>query len=183
MNFVQPIRDMSLVKQIANNLEERSERDFIMFMLGINLGFRISDILALRVRDVIGRTYLTIHQKKTGETLQLPINKSLRRALDRYCDDKDPKQHLIYSPTKKNEALSRVRCYQILRSAAEEVGLECIGCHTMRKTFGYHLYKKTKDIELVRRALGQTSVASTRRYIGIDSEEVDKAVMSLNFMR
>lgn len=43
--------------------------------------------------------------------------------------------------------------YKILRGAAEYVGLNDIGTHTLRKTFGYHFYKQTKDVAMLQRYL------------------------------
>ena len=55
MNTVEPIRDVSLVNDIADYLREQSERNYILFLFGIYSGLRISDILKLRVRDVRGK--------------------------------------------------------------------------------------------------------------------------------
>lgn len=52
MNYVEPIRDPDKVKDIAAYLKKYSPRNYIMFMLGIYTGLRISDILPLKVRDV-----------------------------------------------------------------------------------------------------------------------------------
>lgn len=46
--------------------------------------------------------------------------------------------------------------YKILRHAADYVGLDDIGTHTMRKTFGYHLYKKTGDVALLQKILNHS---------------------------
>ncbi|PEB90278.1 site-specific integrase, partial [Bacillus toyonensis] len=45
MNFVQPIRDPEQIQQIKEYLKEKSERNYILFVMGINTGLRISDIL------------------------------------------------------------------------------------------------------------------------------------------
>ena len=65
MNTVEPIRDIGTVNDIADYLREQSERNYIMFMIGIYSGLRISDILTLRVRDVRNRDRIMIREKKT----------------------------------------------------------------------------------------------------------------------
>jgi len=45
INFVEPIRQASLVQDIASYLKRKNERDYIMFLIGIYSGLRISDIL------------------------------------------------------------------------------------------------------------------------------------------
>jgi integrase len=52
MNFVQPIRDPEKIEAIKQFLKERNERNYILFLIGVNTGLRISDILKLKVSDV-----------------------------------------------------------------------------------------------------------------------------------
>ena len=56
---------------------------------------------------------------------------------------------LFRSREGKNKPISRVRAYQLLTDVAKKVGLEEIGTHTLRKTFGYWHYKQHKDIALL----------------------------------
>lgn len=64
MNFVQPIRDPEIMEDIKLHLRDTNERNYILFMLGINTGLRISDLLRIRVRDVLG-THISLREKKT----------------------------------------------------------------------------------------------------------------------
>lgn len=146
MEFVQPIRDKKKVEEIKRYLLNKSERNYIMFLLGINLGLRISDILALKVRDVRNTTHVKVKEQKTGKINKLVINSELKRALDKYTQDRPASEFLIKSRTGKNKAITRDMAYKILIEAAQHVGLEEIGTHTMRKTFGYHFYQKEKDV-------------------------------------
>lgn len=52
MNIVEPIRNLEDLKLVKDILNKKSLRDYIIFSLGINSGLRISDILALDVKDV-----------------------------------------------------------------------------------------------------------------------------------
>ena len=79
MNYVEPIRDSNKVQEIANYLKRYSKRNYIMFILGINSGLRISDILNLRVRDVKGKDYISIREKKTGKQKIFPMTQILKR--------------------------------------------------------------------------------------------------------
>ncbi|MBU0452475.1 site-specific integrase, partial [Bacillus thuringiensis] len=49
MNFVQPIRDPEEIQQLKEYFKEKSLRNYILFIMGINTGLRISDILKLKV--------------------------------------------------------------------------------------------------------------------------------------
>lgn len=182
MNFVQPIRDPNLVRDIANYFKEKNERDYIMFLLGIYIGRRISDIIKNRVKDVKDKDHITIKEKKTGKTITLEFHPELKRALKSYCENKDPNEYLIKSPRGVNKPITRQAAYNILNNAAKHFQLEQIGTHTMRKTFGYHLYYSTnKNIVLVMNALQHSSESITLRYIGVTGEQVNDAIKSLKY--
>ena len=176
MNYVMPIRDKQKIKEMKQALRSRCERDYMIFMIGINTGLRISDILPLRVQDVKGLKMRVLEQK-TGKPRTISINDKLRIALDKYIKGKGDYEHLIKSRNGNNQPIHRNTAYEILRRAAEEVGLNAIGTHSMRKTFGYHLYQATKDIEAVRKILRHSSVNYTRVYIGIEDDYIDELYM------
>ena len=68
MNNVDPIKSREKVKNICKYLKLTNERNYILFMLGIYSGLRISDILKLKVKDVRGKTHFLLKEKKTGKT-------------------------------------------------------------------------------------------------------------------
>ena len=67
MNFVEPIRDTTTVQDIADYLKEKAPKYYIMYMIGIYSGLRISDILKLKIRDVRGKDKIKVREKKTGK--------------------------------------------------------------------------------------------------------------------
>ena len=78
--------------------------------------------------------------------------------------------------TKFGNRLARVAAYYIIRTACEEAGLEDkFGTHTMRKTFGYHHYKKFKDVAMLQKIFNHSSPEITLRYIGIEQDEIDES--------
>lgn len=176
MNYVMPIRDKQKIKEMKNVLRSRSERDYILFMIGINTGLRVSDILPLRVKDVKGLKIMAFEQK-TGKTRPITVNAKLRVALDQYIKGKKDYEYLIKSRNGDNKPIHRNTAYEILRQAGSEVGLNAIGTHSMRKTFGYDLYQKTKDIEAVRKILRHSSADYTRVYIGIEDDYIEELYM------
>ncbi|HNZ54779.1 MAG TPA: tyrosine-type recombinase/integrase, partial [bacterium] len=64
----------------------------------------------------------------------------------------------------------------ILNKAAGELGIEEIGTHTLRKTFGYHFYQKTKDVALLQNIFNHSAPSVTLRYIGINQDIIDSAI-------
>ena len=77
--------------------------------------------------------------------------------------------------------MSRSQAWRTLKAAGESVGLQNIGTHSLRKTCGYHAYKKSGgDIGLVQKLLNHSVVKITLKYIGIDREKMDNVYMELN---
>ena len=73
MKYVMPIEDKKIISDIGDYLMGRNERDYVLFMTGIYLGRRISDILQYRVRDLRGKERIAIPERKTGDTVLLPM--------------------------------------------------------------------------------------------------------------
>lgn len=176
MNFVQPIRDTGLVQDIAAYFRRNNERDYIMFLFGIYTGRRISDILKLKVRDVKNKDYLNIRETKTGKHITLEINPVLKRELQVYLKDKDPDDYIFKSRQEYNKPVDRTTAYKLLNKATKLFGLENIGTHTLRKTFGYHFYKQTGDVVTLMEIFNHSHPSVTLRYIGINQETMNEAI-------
>lgn len=177
MNFVQPIRDHDMILYMKRFLKEQSDRNYLLFVTGINSGLRISDILQLRVRDV-KRSYFNIIEIKTGKKKRIDMTTQLQKEFKKYVEGKEDHEYLFKSREGLNKPITRSMAYKILRQAADYVGLDDIGTHTMRKTFGYHLYKKTGDVALLQKILNHSDPAFTLRYIGISEDMMNQAIKS-----
>lgn len=182
MNTVEPIRDINTVWDIADYLGEECERNKVMFLFGIYVGIRISDILALRVRDVRDKSYVAIREIKTGKERRFPINEELRPTLNRYIKGKADYEWLFPS-RQGDKAISRYQAYNILAKAGDKFGLEHIGTHTLRKTFGYHYYQQTHDIVTLQKIFNHSDFHITMRYIGIEQDAINESIMNLSFKR
>lgn len=181
MRFVQPIRDIRKVEAIKHYLKVHNERDYILFMVGINTGFRISDILSLTVKDIKG-THIEIIEGKTKKLKKIKIRKSLRKALDDYIKGKQDFEYLFTGRSKKHgtglkgEPIDSSTAYKVLSEAARANGVDEIGTHSMRKSFGYHFYLKTRDIALLMELFNHSEQTITLRYIGIKQDTLDEAM-------
>ena len=183
MNTVEPIRDMDLVLDVADYLKAQNERDYVLFMFGIYTGLRISDILKFRVRDVKDKDAVYIREKKTGKEKRFPINAELKPIIVNYIHGKKDFEYLFKSPNFPNKAISRQQAYNILSKAGEEFGINSIGTHTLRKTFGYHMYQQTHDAVTIKEILNHSDISVTLRYIGINQDNKDKAIKGLTFKK
>lgn len=183
MNTVEPIREMDLVLDVADYLRSKNERDYVLFMFGIYTGLRISDILKLRVRDVREKDYVYIRENKTGKEKRFPINAELKPVITSYIQGKKDFEYLFKSPNFPNKAISRQQAYNILTDAGKVFGICAIGTHTLRKTFGYHMYQQTHDAVTIKEILNHVDISVTLRYIGINQDNKDKAIRGLTFKK
>jgi len=102
----------------------------------------------------------------------------LRLEIDRYIQGMREEEYLFQSQKGVNKPITRVQAYRILNEAATELGLAEIGTHTIRKTFGYWHYKKHNDIALLQKHFNHSSPSITLRYIGIDQDTMDQAMVN-----
>lgn len=183
MNFVEPIRDTTTVQDIADYLKEKAPKYYIMYMIGIYSGLRVSDILKLKIRDVRGKDKIKVREKKTGKEKLFPVNRELAAAIENYCKDKKDYEYLVPSARAVNKAVSREYAYRVIHEAGQHFGLDNLGTHTMRKTFGYHFYLQTKDIVLLMRIFNHNDESKTLRYIGIEQTTIDAAMMKFSYKK
>lgn len=187
---LQPIRDLDTVHDVTVTLSkldtERGRRMFLLWIVGINLGLRISDMIDLRVGDLRDEkvfTYLPKKQahKKGARKISIPIPKEVRAAVRARCAGM-PDESWLFPSRKRTAGGNRTH---ITREAArldmKEIGKACgikqrIGCHTMRKTFGYHYYQKTHDIAILQEWFYHSSPATTLIYIGVTLDNFQKMI-------
>ena len=73
----------------------------------------------------------------------------------------------LFPSMQGSDHVQRVRAYQILNEAGQKFGVDYVGTHTLRKTFGYHFYQQTHDIVTLQKIFNHSSIEVTFRYIGI----------------
>lgn len=174
MTTVEPIRDINHLKKLERYLANKSPRDLLLLTIGTNCGLRISDIVALNVGDVRNKSHIQIVEKKTKKFKKFPINAKLKTMFEEFTKGKRSDEALFKS--RFNNRMDRYTAYRILRGACQAVGLqEKVGTHTMRKTFGYHHYKKYKDVAMLQKIFNHSSPQITLRYIGIEQDQIDES--------
>jgi len=188
VEYVQPIRDTKQIDNMKRYLKEKNLRDWVMFILGINSGLRISDILKLTVEDVKDKDRIIIREIKTGKTKDFPIADSCKKALSEYFKSESAPITGILFPSRKSDkatkepkAISRQQAYDVINEAARAVGItDSVGTHTLRKTFGYHAYKSGAGIEVIQKLLNHSAPSITLRYLGITQDDLDSVYINLN---
>ena len=191
---VEPIRDKELIGRTAEALRrdgsEAGNRRYLMFLIGIYLGRRVSDYRMMKVGDLLGRDKLVIREQKTGKQMELFIPRTLQKALRERLSGRAPEEWLFLSPQRDRiTGDPKPVCYRTLLRDSKEVmrimGLPegyNIGTHSWRKTFGYWYYKTTQDIAGLMKLFNHTKEETTLIYIGIASDEMRQTFRKVDKM-
>lgn len=180
MNTVMPIRDQKHIEDLKASLKN-SPRNYLFLIFGLNSGLRVSDLLALKVKDVNGDGYIRIKEKKTSKAKKFIINTALMSVLIPYIKDMQGDDFLFQSRIGVNKPITRAMAHKIIKKAAAQVGLTEISCHSLRKTLAYQIYiKNNHDIALVMTLLNHDSQKTSLNYLGINQSVMDSAIEKVN---
>ena len=172
----------------------QAARDRALFLLGVRSGFRISELLSLRLGDVCprGRVAERIsvarrHMKKKVEGRSVLLHPEARTALEEWIAElerrgqADGEGFVFRSRKGSNGALSRVQAFRLLRAAFERAGVEgSVATHSMRKTFANRVYERLgRDLLKTQKALGHKNINSTVSYLSFRQEEIDEAILGM----
>lgn len=195
MKVVQPIRDLDVLQKCYEIAREHDKSRItgevsweLILLIGFNTSLRVSDFRRFKVMDLRGKDYAQIQAKKTGKEARILINPQARKEINRLLTGRKADEYIFQSrqrdsATHKYRPISRQRCYQIINHIAKEAGIEDrIGCHTLRKTFGYHYYKMTGDVVSLQRILCHSYQRETLVYIGVVQENIDESLMKFNML-
>ena len=177
---VEPIRDKAKIKQMYQLLKGRDEKYALLFKFGLNTGLRISDIISLKVKDVMSPTmqfqdYLILKEKKTGKEKKIKINDTLKKLIIEYLKNTGLSYESYLFPSKKGGCIGRIQAYRVLKECAELLGIQNFGTHSLRKTWGYWTYKiSLYNIGLIMDTFNHSSQSITLRYIGVNQDQKDE---------
>lgn len=166
-------------------------RNRSLFMLGVSVGGRISELIALKVNDVwqngkpVSDLLFDRNIVKGGEVSRaVPVNTDGQQAIANLIawqlelyGNADPTRPLF--PSRKGQglkAMSRIAAHDALKDVFEAAGLNGkLGTHSLRKSYAQRLYEHTNDIYAVQEMLGHKSVVTTQRYLGVNYANVRDA--------
>ena len=153
-----------------------NERIATVLVLEGNLGLRISDILKLRLCDIVkdgDRFRLDVVEQKTGKQRSFTVPLVIQQYLENYCLRHGiPRTAIIFPITER-------AVQKQLHIVCDYLGYEGISTHSFRKWYATEIYKNSGyDISLVQRLLQHSSAATTQRYIGIEQQRIEQAIQS-----
>lgn len=177
------------IQLIKNLYNCKNYRMSLFVSIGCFWGLRVSDILELKWSTILDVKSFTVREIKTGKSRSISVNEQLRKHIRKCYEQMRPKS--VDSPVIANrlgEAITTRYLNQELKRIKVKYNLHIdrISTHSLRKTFGrqvYNLGGKNAELSLMKlcEIFNHTSVAVTRRYLGLRAEELAETYESLSF--
>jgi integrase len=189
MATTEPIRSKHQVRELAAYYLKRGQlRNHCLIVLGVHTALRVSDLLRLRWEDVYDfqrrrvRKSLALTEKKTGKAKIIALNENAVRALALYAAQAAKPGTFIIENARTGRAISRIQAYRLLRAAADALNLQIrVSCHSLRKTFGYHAWKDGVSPAVIMEIYNHSSLAVTRRYLGVTQDDKNRVYLAMDF--
>ena len=189
---VEPIKKMKDIEKIEQYLRGKdNRRDYLMFVLGINIGLRAGDLLTLRISEVYSgssvKETVRITEEKTKKIREFTLNRNAAAAITYYLEglsEIDPNAYLF--PSQKGGHLSVSAAHKIIKNLLRDLHIKGnYGTHTLRKSWAYHIYinhakNNPMILPTLQKMLNHSNQLTTLRYIGITKEVIEDIYNSIN---
>lgn len=140
-----------------------------------NLGLRIGDVLQLQLSGFVkdgDRYRLDIVEHKTKKMRTFTVPFVIYQYIENYCYRNG------ISKTTRIFPISTRTVQDVLQRTCEYLGYERISTHSFRKYYATEIYKNNQyNIVLVQHLLQHSSAMTTQRYIGLQTKEIEDAIM------
>ena len=176
VNEVGTIRNQETLKEFKRQARRLGKKPYMLVLLGLNTGLRIGDLLETRVRDIRDTGYIVRREKKTGKQTEVRFHPAVVAELKALTADMDDDELLFQSPwiTHRKKPIDYSTAYKWINQAARAAGIKGpIGCHTLRKTYGYWFYKQYGDVAALMAHFNHSDERVTMRYIGVTQEHLN----------
>lgn len=177
------------------NKKQIACRNKMLFLIGINLGIRASDLCGLKYNffmnnDGTFKEFYSLQPKKTkrtGKYVKLFFNETVKKAITDYISEypMESMNEYLFKSRKGDKHITEISLGRIIKDTAEEVGIEKNICsHSLRKTFGFWAWHnaedKNKALVILQQIFNHSDTATTAKYIGITNDEMSDVFNSLD---
>ena len=177
---------MNLIRKLT---KDGNYKISLLIAVGCFTGLRISDILSLRWKQILNTDEFTVIEKKTGKQRIIRLNLQLQEHIRECYEQIKPVG--INAPiliSQKGTVFTVQRINIILKEVKKKYRLKIknFSCHSLRKTFGrqvYNMNSENSELALVKlmELFNHSSVAITKRYLGLRQEELLNTYDCLHF--
>lgn len=189
---VEEIKEVIVV--LNNRIEEATNdnqkqiacRNKMLFLIGINVGLRASDLMQLRwsyfyKSDMTFKEFYVLQPKKTrktGKFVKIFFNQTVKKAIEKYVSDY-PIEDLngyLFKSRKGDNPITERGLWKIIVDVADDANIEKnVGSHSLRKTWARNIYDNAEDkkeaLVMLQECLRHSDSLTTLRYISIMDEE------------
>ncbi|MFD1672197.1 tyrosine-type recombinase/integrase [Agrilactobacillus yilanensis] len=174
--LVRPLKSTKEINELLAAIETMTfaKRNQFLFILGLNTGLQASDLVRLHVSDIIYSASPIIFEETTNRPRQLHLE-GIQDQIKVYTQGMAP-HYWLFPSRKKNKAgyvdhLKVRAVYQMFQVLSRLTGRDDLGTQTMRKTYGYFYYLRTKDLTDLQRQFNQSMPNYTLQYIDWQAED------------
>jgi integrase len=167
MELVQPIKDVNLINKLKEELLKKAFKDYLLFNIAINIGLKLTDIINLTVWDVKNKSQIEVKEDRTSSSLIYAVSPETREEIEEFILGMSAGELLFASKKGGKKPITIKQAFKSLNETGRKLGIDDIGTHTLRKTFGYHHYKEHMDIALLQKIFNHSTPDMTLRYIGV----------------
>ena len=168
-------------------------RNRALFIVGIKTGFRISELLSMRLGDVVQHgkvvervTVSARNMKGRERSRTILVHPDAKTAITEWIADLERRRpttretYLFPSQIGVNRPLSRSHVAKVLKDCFDPNGIGGkLGTHCMRKTFANRVYDLLgHDLPKTQRAMGHANINSTIKYLSFREEDIDAAILA-----
>lgn len=176
------------IYEAANaNQRQIACRNRMLFLIGINIGLRASDLITLKWNFFLDdngdfKEFYTLQPKKTRKQkkfVKLYFNNAAKKAVIDYINEYpvDNTDEYLFKSRKGNGAITERALWKIIVDAASDAGIKKnVGSHSLRKTFGFWAWHnaedKNKALVTLQMLFNHSDGLTTMRYIGLLNSEI-----------
>lgn len=154
-------------------------RNLCMVKLMLEAGLRVGEVVALKFEHIdMNSCKIQVREGKGCKDRVVWITENLRNEIAEWRDRCDVESEWLF-PTKHGTKLCTRQLRETVKREARKAGVkewERVSPHTLRHTFATDLYRETKDIRLVQKALGHEDISTTQIYTHIVDDDLEKAM-------
>lgn len=187
MEYVEALKDKKEINALKRFFKKHSERDYMLFVLGINTGLKITELLNIKVgevleKDGVVKDFYSLPTKDMKAPMEIYLNPKVKKAILHYVKTVHLRiEDYLFQSTKTQKPITRQQAYRIICQAAEKAGIKGkIGTSSLRKTFGYHAYKQGVAISFLQKHFHHSSPSETYKYLGISKDKPIKTEIDVN---
>ena len=184
------------IKEASNQGQRQiAARNKMLFLIGINISLRASDLCDIKWSFFLNEdgTFKDSYSlqpkktKKTGKYVKLYFNETVKKAITNYLEEypMEDINDYVFKSREGNGHITSIHLGKVIKDTAKEAGIERNICsHSLRKTFGYHVWHNAEDKEkaliMLMTIFNHSSVIMTKKYIGLMDEEIEDVFNGLN---